>query len=100
AVGDFRPERQSDDDEANDQYDENRWPIAGVGEGIVEPAAAAIWRDGKKTGEQAPLPAAGAAPFHSGCERIDCGPVDLIVTHVFLPALPSAMERRVCLSHR
>ena len=62
-VGDLHPQRQADDDEADDQDDEDRRAVAGVGEGIVEPAIAQRGATVRKPENSRPSPQRGQRPL-------------------------------------
>ena len=70
----LHPQRQSDDDEADDQDDEHGRTVAGVGEGIVEAADDAALADREEAGEQPAFAAARAAALEPGRDRIDLRP--------------------------
>src|SRR6266852_4421229 len=53
----------ADDDEAREEYDEHRRPIAGVDEAVVKPALLAMGRQTEETTEEL-APAASRAPAH------------------------------------
>jgi len=57
----FDQERRADDDKAGDEDDEDRGPIAGIGEAVVEAADLAAGREGQVAVIQLALVASGTA---------------------------------------
>jgi hypothetical protein len=83
--GNLHPKRRADDDEADNEDDEDGRPVAGIGEGIVEPAIPAVPAQRQEAGEQLALAAARTAPLQAGLDRVHRRPKSLVFFHQPLP---------------
>ena len=75
-IEDLGEQRRADDDEAGDEHDEDRGPVAGIGEAVIEPADVAARPQRQKALEQLALAATRTCARQSGEDRsgkrVDC----------------------------